>query len=122
MPSPSDEDFRAIALLLKALERVKATRMGERPWSDASELVEEALEALEHARSYLFAGELTPLASLSLTYHFNPKRQVFYAYKLKTPSSRSGLLREFAAVIYSTRSQLSPLVERQILSCSSTAF
>lgn len=59
MPSPSDEDFRAIALLLKALERVKATRSGERPWSDASELVEEALEALEHARSYLFAGELT---------------------------------------------------------------
>jgi hypothetical protein len=57
MPSPSDEDFRAIALLLKALERVKATRMGLRPWSDASELVEEALEALEHARSYLFAGE-----------------------------------------------------------------
>jgi hypothetical protein len=122
MPSTSDEDFLAIALLLKALERVKATRMGFRPWSDASELVEEALEALEHARSYLFAGELAPPAFISLTYHMKHKRQVFYACKLKTPSSRSGLRREFAAVIYSMRSQLSPLVERRILSCSSTAF
>lgn len=54
---PLDEDFRAVVRMLKALEKIKSSRVSEIPWSDASELVEEALEALEHARSYLFAGK-----------------------------------------------------------------
>ena len=43
--------------MLKALEKIKASRANQISWPEVFEVVEEALEALEHARSYLFAGE-----------------------------------------------------------------
>lgn len=53
----SGEDFKSSIRMLKALEKVKAVRRGDAHWREMMDSVEEAIEALENARSYLFTGQ-----------------------------------------------------------------
>lgn len=44
--------------MLKALEAIKAVRLAGSHWREMMDAIEEALEALENAQSYLFTGQL----------------------------------------------------------------
>ncbi|KAJ9091836.1 hypothetical protein QFC19_008950 [Naganishia cerealis] len=63
---PHNADFQSIIRMLQAFEVMKSVRQGKTHWRDMIEPVEEAIEALEVARSYLFIGLMCIQAEAAL--------------------------------------------------------
>ncbi|KAJ9093692.1 hypothetical protein QFC21_006288 [Naganishia friedmannii] len=112
---PHNADFQSTIRMLKALEIIKDVRQGKAHWRDMIEPVEEAIETLEIARSYLFTGLMCTQAEVALQSMAHTKRirrnYLHYAQSAFKACEAKNLVR-FADVLLGNSTQSSILTKR----------